>query len=265
MRPLAAQTALSIVSELPTIGDIKALGWANLIWIIALGLIILIGRVVVQKELIGVSAFGPTDRGYRERRGRPGKYLTTGLRWYMVGLGKHRRTTIAKLSIPVVAEGVTREKRVIKIAGDIETQVIDSKEAVYSAIYRTADEQRGKGDTHNQERINAIKGAVQQALLKIIQETETGEPEVSLERILQCLIPAPKRDSDLTSQDYIIEEGGHISVETYLEAICGTAAQYFMPEALRPVDAQLQKEGLADGMSQILQDARRDFRVVPSS
>ena len=262
---MTVQAALSIVSEFPTISDIKALGWANLIWIIGIGLIVLLGRLVVTKELFGISAFGPTDRSYRERRGRPGKYLTTGLRWYMVGLGKHRRTTIAKLAIPVSAEGLTKEKKAYKISGDIETQVIDSEEAVYSAIYRTADEQRGKGDTHNQERINAIQGAVQQALLKIIQDTVSGDPDATLETLLQCQIPAPKRDGDLTSQHYVLEEGSHISVETYLEAICGTAAQYFMPSVVRPIDAQLQKEGLVGGMSRLLQDVERDFKVVPSS
>lgn len=229
------------IGPIPDLQTIKEMGWANTIWIVGVILLVLIIRVIVQKELIGIASYGPTDRGYRERRGKPGKYLTTGLHWYMIGLGRHRRTTLAKLSIPIDAEGCTQKDVAYLVKGSLTTQVLDTKEDVYSAIYRTADEQRGLGDKHNAERVQAIQEVCSLALLKIIEGTESGRPEVTLEKMLACTIPVPERDLDLVEAGYI---HGEITVEKYIKAVCGSAALYVTPKAKRPVDAQMLKDGL---------------------
>lgn len=229
------------MGPIPDLQTIRDMGWANTIWIVGVLLLVLIIKVIIQKELVGIAAYGPTDRGYRERRGNPGKYLTTGLHWYLVGLGKQRRTTIAKLSISTKAEARTQQGLVYIVEASLLTQVLDTKEDVYSAIYRTADEQRGQGDTHNAERLQAIEEACGQALLKIIQETESGDPVVTLEKMLACLIEAPRRDMDLMESGCIHET---ITVQEYIKAICGSDVRYVMARVIRPVDAQLHKDGL---------------------
>lgn len=189
------------------------LTWGKMIWFIIAGL----GIWAFKKDWIGITTFGPYDRGFRELFGRPGRLLGQGPHPHIIGLGNLRRASVASATV-LLSNRVTIEGRVYLYKFQLGINIVDKREQIYAAIYETFDE--NKKDQYNAQRIAYVMNTAEEVIREILESTgDSGE--VTVEAInRRC--------------------GDHLLL------MCGTGISKVMNTEFTPVDAQIIKDGMLE-------------------
>jgi hypothetical protein len=193
---------------------IQDLTWGKMIWFVVAGL----GLWAFKKDWIGITTFGPYDRGFRELFGRPGRLLGQGPHPHIIGLGNLRRASVANATV-LLSNRVSVQGRVYLYKFQLVIHIVDKREQIYAAIYETFDE--GKKDQYNAQRIAYVMNTIEEVIRDIL-ETTGDCSQVTVEAITrQC--------------------GDHLLL------MCGTAITKVMNTEFTPVDAQILKDGMLEG------------------
>ena len=189
------------------------LSWGKMIWFIIAGL----GIWAFKKDWVGITTFGPYDRGFREWFGRPGRLLGQGPHPHIIGLGNLRRASVANTTV-LLSNRVTVLDKVYLYKFQLVIHIVDKREQIYAAIYETFDE--SKKDQYNAQRIAYVMNTVEE-VIRTILETTGDCTQVTAEAIIkQC--------------------GDHLLL------MCGTAIAKVMNTEFTAVDAQIIKDGMLE-------------------
>lgn len=192
---------------------IAGMDWGKLIWLVFAGF----GVWAFKKDWIGVTTFGPYDRGFREFFGRPGRLIGQGPHPHIVGLGNLRRASVATSIISLTNRVIVNEHVYLYIF-EVSIHIKDEIDHIRSAIYRTFDE--NKKDLYNSQRVAYVKNTLEQAIRELIETTGT-ETSVSVESLNgRC--------------------------KDHLLLMCGTEIDKVMLTEFTPVDAQIIKDGMLE-------------------
>lgn len=230
--------AVHISSALvPTSTDINTLmgdfSWGKLLWLMGAGLLVW----AFKKDWIGIVTFGPYDRGYREFFGRPGRMLGQGPHPHIIGIGNLRRASVAT-SIVTLGGRVTVGGRIYAYIFVVGINIVDLREHVHSAIYKTFDE--NKKDSYNAQRIDYVKNAIEKEVREIIEGgLECPSPEAQIAKVTQESLSGRCAD--------------------HLLLVCGTEINRVMLTEFTPVDSQIIK----DGMLELQPNGEGSTTVVP--
>lgn len=210
MSQVALSTGFSMSSMESFAQDLT---WSKMIWFVVAGL----GLWAFKKDWIGITTFGPYDRGFRELFGRPGRLLGQGPHPHIIGLGNLRRASVANATV-LLTNRVTIKGKVYLYKFQLGINIVDKREQIYAAIYETFDE--NKKDQYNAQRMAYVMNTVEEVVRQILESTGDCDA-VTIEAInRQC--------------------GDHLLL------MCGTAINRVMNTEFTPVDAQIIKDGILE-------------------
>lgn len=158
------------IATLPTsalnFDSIKALGWANLLWVVFM---LFIG-LMFKTGKIGFETIRRGERGLRELFGVPAWPVYHGAHFFIKGVLGVSKASIIPTDIALKTRAQLRDKTVIEVEARVRVQIRKDRRSLKKAIYSFEDEDRT--DLENAARSRTTKSLLHDGIRRVLTDAE---------------------------------------------------------------------------------------------